>query len=206
MKFINNRQNGDSVVKAVSTIFSVIGMGIVPDGLGAFIPYNGNNLITIGTVSGGPFQVGETVTGGTSGATATVASVNSGSLVVTPVNGKLFTAAETITGGTSGATAPVTLYVQRNRVYGINDTVVPTTDQFYATAGAMIGVQTSVKVMDKVQIFATSGSFTQANVGLWVNLDPANPDKALVTPQSSGMILVTDFISATEVKGVLSLI
>lgn len=206
MKFINNRQNGDSVIKAVSTVFSVIGMGIVPDGLGAFIPYNGNNLLTIGTVSGGPFQVGETVTGGTSAATGVVVAVNSGSLVITTGNGKAFTATETITGGTSSATAPVTLYIQRNRIYGINDTVVPTTDQFYATAGATIGVQTSVKLMDKIDILATSGSFTQANVGLWVNLDPANPDKALVTPQSSGMILVTDFISATEVKGVLSLI
>lgn len=206
MKFINNRQNGDSVVKAVSTAFPVIGAGIVPDGLGAFIPYNGNNLLIIGTVSGGPFQVGETITGGTSSATGVVVAVNVGSLVITTGNGKVFTAAETITGGTSSATAPVTLFVQRNRIYGINDQIVASADSNYATAGATIGVQVSVKLMDKVDILASSGSFTQANVGLWINLDPANPDKALVTAQSSGMILVTDFISSTEVKGVLSLI
>lgn len=206
MKFINNRQNGDQVVKAASTPFPVIGAGIVADGLGAYIPYNGNNLLIIGTVSGGPFQVAETVTGGTSGATGVVVAVNAGSLVISAGNGKAFTAAETITGGTSSATAPVTLFIARNRIYGINDQIVASGDSNYATVGAVIGVQTSVKIMDKIDIIASTGAFTQANVGLWINLDPANPDKALVTPQSSGMIYVTDFVSATEVKGMLSLV
>lgn len=62
--------------------------------------------MTHGTVTGGPFQVGETVTGGTSSATAVVLQVLSGGLILSAVTGT-FQAAETITGGTSNATAAV---------------------------------------------------------------------------------------------------
>lgn len=61
------------------------------------------------TTASGFFVVGETVTGGTSGATATVAVGNSNptsDLGITPLAG-LFTVGETITGGTSGTTATV---------------------------------------------------------------------------------------------------
>ncbi len=51
----------------------------------------------------GTFVAAETVTGGTSGATATVSSVGASSLVVSSVTGT-FSAAEVITGGTSAAT------------------------------------------------------------------------------------------------------
>ena len=63
--------------------------------------------IAHGTVTSGPFQAGETITGGTSGATAKVDAVGTGSLDVSIVSGT-FQAAETITGGTSGASAAVT--------------------------------------------------------------------------------------------------
>lgn len=66
--------------------------------------------ITHGTVSGGPFQVGETITGGTSKKTAVVVEVGSGYLIVNTVSGA-FTGSptfETITGGTSSATATTT--------------------------------------------------------------------------------------------------
>lgn len=56
---------------------------------------------------GGPFTVGETVTGGTSGATGVVVSDDgAGNLVISTKVGT-FVAAETITGGTSLATAVV---------------------------------------------------------------------------------------------------
>jgi hypothetical protein len=56
----------------------------------------------------GTFSVGETVTGGTSGATGTVATVSGTSifLTATTVVGT-FQAAETVTGGTSGATGTI---------------------------------------------------------------------------------------------------
>lgn len=57
-----------------------------------------------GTVTGGPFQVGETVTGGTSSATGVVTQVESAYLMVKTVT-DVFQNGETITGGTSSATA-----------------------------------------------------------------------------------------------------
>lgn len=55
-------------------------------------------------VSGGPFVVDETITGGTSSATGTIDAVGVDYVDYTPVTGT-FQASETITGGTSSATA-----------------------------------------------------------------------------------------------------
>ena len=63
--------------------------------------------IAIGAVTGGPFQAGETITGGTSSGTGrVVGDVATGASVVTyvPVSGTL-QSGEVLTGGTSGATA-----------------------------------------------------------------------------------------------------
>ena len=66
-------------------------------------------IIEHGTVTGGPFQVSETITGGTSGTVGTVTAVDGGALTVTYiVNHDDFVVGETITGGTSGATATIT--------------------------------------------------------------------------------------------------
>jgi len=61
-----------------------------------------------GVVTSGPFQVGETVTGGTSTATAVVSAVGTGLLQFGAVTNGPFQVGETITGGTSTATATVT--------------------------------------------------------------------------------------------------
>lgn len=205
MKFINNRQNGDAVIKAVSTPFPVIGAAIVPDGLGAYIPYNGKNLITYNTLTG-TFQVGETVTGSTSTATGTVVSLATGALVITSLTGT-FATGETITGGTSAATAHVAVYMVRNRIAGINDEIVQTSDASYAVAGVKIGIQTSVRGMDKLVLPVSSGTATAALVGTYVLIDPANPDSIIATSvsQSIGQIFVTDFIDASTVQGILAL-
>ncbi|RMG93724.1 MAG: phage tail sheath family protein, partial [Chloroflexi bacterium] len=58
-----------------------------------------------GAVTSGPFSVGETVTGGTSGATGTVAVLGSGFMVVESVANGPFQSGEVVTGGTSGASA-----------------------------------------------------------------------------------------------------
>jgi hypothetical protein len=59
------------------------------------------------TMIAGTFQVGETVTGGTSAATGIIHLCNTGELVLYTVSGT-FQTAETLTGGTSGATATST--------------------------------------------------------------------------------------------------
>ncbi len=65
-------------------------------------------IIVHGSVTGGPFQVAEVITGGTSGTVGTVTIVNGGALTVTyTVNHDDFEVGETITGGTSGATATI---------------------------------------------------------------------------------------------------
>ena len=55
----------------------------------------------------GTFQVGETITGGTSSATGVLFSVTSSEMVIHTVSGT-FQTAETLTGGTSSATATST--------------------------------------------------------------------------------------------------
>lgn len=74
---------------------------------GKYIPLSG---IT------GTFTVGETITGGTSAATATVVYYYPGGFLLVSGGAGTFTAAETVTGGTSGATATVTKYAAT--VYG----------------------------------------------------------------------------------------
>ena len=65
-------------------------------------------IIVYSNLAGGPFQVAETITGGTSGTVGIVTAVNGGSLTVTyTVNHNDFEVGEEITGGTSGATADV---------------------------------------------------------------------------------------------------
>jgi hypothetical protein len=64
--------------------------------------------ITHGSITGGPFQAGETITGGTSGTTAKVAWMATGDLYLEVINASGdFTVGEEITGGTSAATADV---------------------------------------------------------------------------------------------------
>lgn len=78
--------------------------GFIYDGT-TFLPYVQGGVVSL-PISGvsGTFEVGEAVTGGTSGATGTVFSVAGGELVISGPS-DAFDNAETVTGGTSGATA-----------------------------------------------------------------------------------------------------
>jgi hypothetical protein len=78
-------------------------------GLWCFAPLA--RFITLGGIVGA-YQVGETVTGSSSGTTAVVRSFNSPILRVDTVVGTGFTVLDTITGGTSGATGT---YVSNTR-------------------------------------------------------------------------------------------
>lgn len=60
--------------------------------------------VAISGTTGGPFQVGETLTGGTSSATATIEKISATFLYLSGITGT-FSASETVTGGTSTATA-----------------------------------------------------------------------------------------------------
>jgi hypothetical protein len=66
----------------------------------------GSLTMTVGSVSG-TFSAAETITGGTSAATASITSVPSATSLAITIPSGTFSAAETITGGTSAATATV---------------------------------------------------------------------------------------------------
>lgn len=71
------------------------------------VEVNALNAITIGAVTGGPFQHGETITGGTSSATGRVviATANGTTTLYFVTLSGTFDSGETITGGISSATA-----------------------------------------------------------------------------------------------------
>jgi hypothetical protein len=81
--------------------------------------------IPVGTISDGPFEVGETVTGGTSSATGKVAWTATGLLELVNVSGT-FVAGETITGGSSTASA-TSASVQKVKDLVVVDAASPTT-------------------------------------------------------------------------------
>lgn len=81
--------------------------------------------IPVGTITGGPFDIGEIVTGGTSSATGVVAWTETGLLELVNVSGD-FVAGETITGGTSAASAAATS-VQKIKDLVVVDAATPTT-------------------------------------------------------------------------------
>lgn len=78
-----------------------------------------------GTVTGGPFQIGETVTGGTSSATGKIAWCESGLMELVGVTGT-FVAGEELTGGTSTAKANATS-VQKVKDVVVVNSGTPTT-------------------------------------------------------------------------------
>jgi len=100
-----------------------------------------------GSVTGGPFQVGETVTGGTSGATAVVRQVEAAYLMVDSVT-DIFEDAETITGGTSGATADLS-----------DDPVCPQFEVDETVTGQTSAETAVVKEASPLRVDTISGDF-----------------------------------------------
>jgi hypothetical protein len=109
--FSGDMTDGEEILGGTSAARATLASSDCMDGFVTVSVENTNGSrgshINHGTVSGGPFQRKETITGGTSNATAKIAYVGNGFLKVTDVSGQ-FTASETLTGGTSGATASYT--------------------------------------------------------------------------------------------------
>jgi|GEM_PF-7087804 len=115
----NRTMNLRAVKKAVPAPTGSIKLNIEPKQFGylaegVYGTLTEGNYLPMNTVVG-TFQIGETVTGGTSAKSGTVAFVSTEYLLITAPTGN-FIAAETITGGTSGATAKVTAF--DTTVYG----------------------------------------------------------------------------------------
>jgi len=77
--------------------------------------------ITMTVGASGSFSVGETITGGTSGDTASITSLPSATTMAITIPSGTFTATETITGGTSSATTTVSAVVDLANVQSTID-------------------------------------------------------------------------------------
>ena len=77
--------------------------------------------ITMSVAASGSFSVAETITGGTSGATASITSIPSSTSIAITVPEGTFVATETITGATSGATTTVSSAVSFSSIQSTID-------------------------------------------------------------------------------------
>ncbi len=123
-------------------------------------------LVTLEHGIGGPFVIGETVTGSGSGATGTVVTVNASSVGVFNISGT-FLATDTIT-STSGASAPLT---------AVTEATVVTTLRDYWDKVLASNCQANVVV---AQILAadSEGRYVTAPVGLARALEAFLDDRA----------------------------
>ncbi len=200
-KFINNRNNGDTQKAAPSMAYNP-GDFIVPTGTGVFIPYQLATTVTTGAFTG-TFVVGEAVSQATSGATGIVIAIGTQKLVIGTVAGT-FDNSHVITGGTSGATATASAVSIIKNIMGTCNDKFQSTDSDYATAGKLINLSTPVKVMDYLEIPVSSGTATALLEGTYVDVDPANPGKVIVSTAGT-QIFVTKFINAALIQGIVAL-
>lgn len=112
-----------------------------------------------GSVTGGPYQVGETVTGGTSSATGVVTEQQANYLMVKTVTGE-FVDAEVLTGGTSSATATtdadpsVPTFSVGETITGQSSAVTSTCQDIYPKVDTLSGSYTA----DEDVLGGTSGA------------------------------------------------
>lgn len=186
--------------RAPSVIINV-GDFLVPTGLGTYIPYGATT--TLSGTSTGTFVLGETVTQATSAATGIVVVVGTTGIAVKSVTGT-FDTTHVVTGGTSTATLTPTLVTTDNKIFGVSDEAVASTDSNFATANQYIGISTPVKILDFLKIPVSSGTATQAMEGTYVNVDPANPGSVIVGTVGT-QIYIYKFIDSKTIIGAVSL-
>lgn len=146
--------------------------------------------IVHGTVTSGPFQAGETITGGTSGATAVVDEVGDGFLDVSSVSGT-FQAAETITGGTSGASAAVTSTLVEQYKYKELD---PDDGNGTQTARSILLQDTDASAADKAAQAYFMGTYRLSDLVWPDGITDAQKNAALLELQDRGILVDKDFV------------
>ncbi len=145
--------------------------------------------INHGTVSDGPFQAAETVTGGTSGATGVVVQVNSGSIEVKTVTGT-FAAEETITGGTSSASAEITTTVDER--YKCKE-LAPSAVNGLATPRAILAEDADASSEDAEAQAYVLGKFRSADLGWPTGITAAQKQAAYMAMQDRGISVDTEW-------------
>lgn len=200
-QYKNNKNNGEIVTREPSVVIHV-GDFIVPTGIaGGYIPYSASETLKM-TVTG-TFALGETVTQATSGATGVVVAQSATGIVVKSVTGT-FDTTHLVTGGTSAATGTPSVITANNKIFGVSNSAVATTDSTYATSGQKINVSTPVKIMDYLYIPVSSGTATSALEGTYVDVDPANPGSVIVSAAGT-QIYVFQVVDASNIIGFVAL-
>jgi len=130
-----------------------------------FVDLGKNNLTTVkalhGAITGGPFEIGETVTGGSSSATGVIAWMDAATKYMELVNvSGTFEAGEVLTGGTSTATATSTRASVVSDVVVVDDAAAPTaryvlgTDYNVDTIGGLFRALSAGSITGDVDISA----------------------------------------------------
>jgi len=147
--------------------------------------------ITHGTVTGGPFQAGETITGGTSGATAVVDVVGSGYLDVSSVASGPFQDGETITGGTSSASAAITTTLVEQYKYKELD---PDDGNGTETARSILGEDKDASAADAAAQAYFAGTYRLSDLVWPSGITDAQKNAAILQLQDRGILLDADFV------------
>lgn len=146
-----------------------------PGKLTLFLAAGPYDKLEHGSVTGGPFVVGETITGSTSSETAVIKEVGSGFLLVDNQSGA-FAASEILIGGTSGATASYTSV--SNLPFQVGEVVT----------GATSGSTGTINALHPFKISSPSASFSDNEeiVG-----GTSGARALLATPSQSGVVDVS---------------
>jgi hypothetical protein len=143
-----------------------------------------------GTVTGGPFQADETITGGTSAATATVDVVGDGFLDVSAVSGT-FQDDETIQGGTSSASATVTSTVAEQYKYKELD---PDDGNGTEDARAILAENADASSADVIAEIFLTGKYRLSDLVWPDGISDADKNAALLQLQDRGIVVDADFV------------
>jgi len=159
---------------------------------------------------GGPFVAGETVLGGSSGATGVVHTVGSGQLHLTDVSTTLFTSGETLTGQTSGAVANSTSVLADQPMLligGSLDVDFAIAGLVRDSAGPYIPTYPAVRIeLGITGVLLTHGSVTNGPFALGETITGAGGAAGILMVDNTGTLVVyptnaTAFINGEVITG-----
>jgi len=143
-----------------------------------------------GTVTGGPYQAGETITDQTTSATAKVDVVGDGFLDVSEVDGT-FGDGNTIQGGTSSATAAITSSVVEQYKYKELD---PDDGNGTETARSILLQDTDASAADAAAQAYFTGTYRLDDL-IWPDgITDAQKNAAILELQDHGILVDKDFV------------
>ena len=152
--------------------------------------------LTMTVAASGSFSVGETLTGGTSSATASITSKPSSTSIAITIPSGTFTSGETLTGGTSSATTTLSSAVSFEDVQSSIDVLSTVIRQNSGTSNqadtsiSRISRDTFINISNKRSTSTPSQYYVDRQITPKIKLWP--------TPNSSALLLVFDRMRRIE--------